>query len=110
MNAQEKWLSLCADMPSTPGVYCVWSDGRPLYIGTSNELKKRFRNHVNRFEFLLRGADRITWQETPAESFSSWDERNERYAMERWMIRKHDPPMNRRKRDFMSNVVSIKTA
>ena len=63
---REKFGNLCAcpkhhipDLPKTAGVYLLSDNGCPLYVGRTNNLRKRLQNHIRNnhnqatFAFLL---------------------------------------------------------
>ena len=91
-----KWIKLCGDVPRSPGVYCVWKESVPIYIGTSSNMGHRLRTHTKRHEFIYRRCDLVTWVETGPEPSILCTERFNRYAIEGWMIMKHKPIVNSR--------------
>ena len=64
--------SIASDAPSSPGVYIFLnSEGKPIYIGTSKNIKSRLRSYFTSDERyliskMLKDADRIEYIETPS--------------------------------------------
>lgn len=86
------WAQLAEQVPYAPGIYCLWVNGQPYYIGTSHCMRQRLRSHTLRDSAEI--IERITWIETPKENGTLCDFRFARLSMERWLIRKHNPPRN----------------
>lgn len=93
-----KWFELIKDIPAEPPLYCVWRGDVILYIGTSVSIKARLISHTRRDEFASNGADRVTFMLTPIKSKMGIELRtevNDRLKMERWLIKKNEPPLNK---------------
>jgi len=86
----QKWLDLTKSIPPAQGLYCVWAGNVLLYIGQSKRLKYRLKDHTRKSEFVGMGANAITFTIVETER-SRW----ERTDMEKWLIRKHKPPLNK---------------
>ena len=80
------WADIYSPIPAAAGIYSVWADGKLLYIGTTAKLRKRIIGHNRRKEFIDLGANEVRFL-----IFSGW----ERIKMERWLIKKHNPPLNK---------------
>jgi hypothetical protein len=80
-------------LPALCAVYCALTRaGDVVYVGASQNLKQRF-SKTHELVYLLReyGCDRIGWYEMPQGT-----ERDQLHAIERLLIRRFDPPVNKR--------------
>lgn len=95
--AQKSKRFLAEAMPSAPGVY-VFKDakGRPLYVGTSSDLRRRTKNYFTASETRRRMADMVALAEsiTPIVCATQL----EGQIRELRLIAEHQPPFNRRSR------------
>lgn len=87
-----------AYLPNRGGVYFVIERALILYIGQTNNLQKRWRSH-HRFPQLDGKKEvLISWLECPE---------NERFELERDLIRLHSPLLNREKMPSSLNQITI---
>ena len=47
VKTSPKRISVSLELPEGPGVYLIYKDKKVLYVGQSDELSKRFRQHLS---------------------------------------------------------------
>jgi GIY-YIG catalytic domain len=88
------------NLPAIPAVYFVWSSNKLLYIGKTNNLKKRFCQHHRLVNFLEVGGDiRIAW-------FPVQD--NELPSLEQDLIELLEPDLNYTLTGQPNNIISFR--
>ena len=94
----QSWLDMVQNLTTGGAIYTVWAGDRLLYVGQTQQLKLRLQDHNRRTEFVSLGADSIRFVRTatPALRKDQAFYREQRLAMERFLIHKHNPELNSR--------------
>lgn len=69
-----EWKRLLRGIPEVPGVYSVWAGDIPLYIGRSDNMRRRLLGHNKRKDFLALGVTAVKWLKQNYGIFNEWAE------------------------------------
>ena len=74
-------------VPSIAGVYVFLASGVPMYIGQSDDVRRRVEEHNRDHPQLFSNSNEFGWIQAP--------DANQRLALERHLINLYKPPYNK---------------